>query len=265
MMKDERGDNEYVKETFSEQIQEILTEYKIGNKPLARLLGWGETTIIRYMEGDIPTTEYLSRLKQIHCDPNYYYRLLLENRDKLTNVAFKKSRKAVLEKIMNSKIKLLAQYIINYCNRDITMWAVETILYYSQILSLTMYNKPIFEEKCQITYNILPYVELYEYMKLHGIYIMEIEENQISKEEKYIIQTVIKAFEWYNFKAASALLLKEREESEMEQYQDEEKKISHDNFRECYTKLFQSYQVLKPEDFIPYVWNRISRLMEEKK
>lgn len=263
-MREGYEDGADTRESFSEQIQEILTEYNIGKKPLARLLGWGETTIIRYMEGDIPTAEYLSKLKQIHESPSYYYSLLLKNQNKLTKVAFKKSRKAVLEKIMQTKIKLLAQYIINYCNGDITMRAVEAILYYAQILSLTMYDRPLFEEECQITYNVLPYLELYDWMKLHGIDVLEIEENRISQEEKYIIQVVIKAFEWYNSKAARALLLKEREECNMEQFQNEEKKIPNDKFKECYKKLFQDYWVLKPEDFIPYVWNRVSRLMKEK-
>ena len=43
-----------------DEIKQILDEYCIGKKPLAKLLGWGETTIIRYMEGDIPTNEYSS-------------------------------------------------------------------------------------------------------------------------------------------------------------------------------------------------------------
>ena len=42
----------------SEEIKLILDRYRIGKKPLAKLLGWGETTIIRYMEGDVPTNEY---------------------------------------------------------------------------------------------------------------------------------------------------------------------------------------------------------------
>ena len=40
------------------EIAAILNNYRIGKKPLAKLLGWGETTIIRYMDGDVPTKEY---------------------------------------------------------------------------------------------------------------------------------------------------------------------------------------------------------------
>jgi hypothetical protein len=48
----------------ADEIKLILDRYRIGKKPLAKLLGWGETTIIRYMEGDIPTNEYSNKLRQ---------------------------------------------------------------------------------------------------------------------------------------------------------------------------------------------------------
>ena len=80
----------------TEEVKCILLDYNIGKKPLAKLLGWGETTIIRYIEGDIPTCEYSQKLLQIKEDPNYYYDILLKNQDKLTTVAFKKSKKQYL-------------------------------------------------------------------------------------------------------------------------------------------------------------------------
>ena len=37
-----------------EEILEILEKYNIGKKPLSLVLGWGEVTIIRYLDGSIP-------------------------------------------------------------------------------------------------------------------------------------------------------------------------------------------------------------------
>lgn len=251
-------------EDFVEEIKEILVEYKIGKKPLAKLLGWGETTIIRYIDGDIPTREYLEKLNEIHCNPNYYYSLLQNNQDKLTNVAYKKSKKAVLEKIIKTKIKLFAQYIINEANADITVRKVQVILYYAQVLSLTMFQKPLFEEKCQITYNMMPYLEVYECMKTHGIRILELEEDCICTQEKQIVSIAMEAFEWYSSKAARRLLLKEREESNLERWKDSEKKISNEILQQCYTKIFEQYQVHQLEDFKTYVKNRVCSLICEK-
>lgn len=63
----------------SEEIMTILRRYNIGKKPLARLLGWGETTILRYIDGDVPTVEYSKKLKAILDDPEYYYEILEHN------------------------------------------------------------------------------------------------------------------------------------------------------------------------------------------
>ena len=47
------------KKVFS---KDILRKYKIGKKPLSKLLGWGEVTITRYINGDIPSKLYSDEL-----------------------------------------------------------------------------------------------------------------------------------------------------------------------------------------------------------
>ena len=63
----------------SDEIIQILEKYRIGKKPLAKLLGWGETTIIRYIEGDIPTKEYSIKLRTLLDNPEFYYDLLVKS------------------------------------------------------------------------------------------------------------------------------------------------------------------------------------------
>lgn len=87
-----------------DEIQQIITNYKIGKKPLARLLGWGETTIIRYLEGDAPTTEYSDKLRAILGNPTYYYSILMRNKGNLTNVAFRKVRRQYLRDLCNLRL-----------------------------------------------------------------------------------------------------------------------------------------------------------------
>ena len=41
-----------------EEIDLILTKYDVGKRPLSLLLGWGEGTVTRYLDGDIPTKQY---------------------------------------------------------------------------------------------------------------------------------------------------------------------------------------------------------------
>jgi uncharacterized phage-associated protein len=192
-----------------DEIQQIITNYKIGKKPLARLLGWGETTIIRYLEGDAPTTEYSDKLRAILGNPTYYYSILMRNKDNLTNVAFRKSKKAVLERLMQSKIDVVAQYIINLKESEISAGYIQVLLFYIQAFSLAFHGKEMFEDECFTIGNTSPYPNVYENMKRYGMVKLEIDDSVLSEEEKELINAVIDGFTWYGPKALFALLERE--------------------------------------------------------
>ena len=77
--------------TISE-IKELLHKYNIGKKPLSKLLGWGDITVSRYIDGQIPTKMYSEKLKSLN-DPIEFYKLLEDNRDKITVEAYKNAIK----------------------------------------------------------------------------------------------------------------------------------------------------------------------------
>lgn len=77
-----------------EQINEIPKKYNIGKKPLSVLLGWGDTTFIRYCHGDIPAKQYRDILNKIYNDPTFYLKLLEDGKDRITDIAYKKSKRA---------------------------------------------------------------------------------------------------------------------------------------------------------------------------
>lgn len=191
------------------EIQQIITNYKIGKKPLARLLGWGETTIIRYLEGDAPTTEYSDKLRAILGNPTYYYSILMRNKENLTNVAFRKSKKAVLERLMQSKIDVVAQYIINLKDSEISPGYIQVLLFYIQAFSLAFHSKEMFDDECCAIGNSSPYPNVYENMKKYGMVKLEIDDTVLSEEEKDLIDAVLEGFTWYGPKALFALLDRE--------------------------------------------------------
>ena len=43
-----------VMESTKERLLSLMEQYEIGKKPLSRLLGWGETTVMRYLDGVEP-------------------------------------------------------------------------------------------------------------------------------------------------------------------------------------------------------------------
>ncbi|ABX43838.1 hypothetical protein [Lachnoclostridium phytofermentans] len=239
------------------QIREILEMYNIGKKPLAKLLGWGETTVIRYLEGDIPTSEYTEKLQEIAESPMYYYRILMENQSKITNVAFKKSKRAVLEAMMRSKLHVATQYIINQANAEINARQIQYILFYSQILSLVFLGEEIFEEDAQLTYNQMPYLNLYEALKKQGIRTIEMNPDKLSRNDKDIIDCVHNACGWYGNKAFLAIASVERKATEELLEGLKSKILTKDYLRNVYGRMFGQFQIKRYQDFPKYLQQRL--------
>lgn len=194
----------------SNEIKLILDRYRIGKKPLAKLLGWGETTIIRYMDGDMPTNEYSNKLKIILSDPEYYYKLLMKRQDCLTGVAYKKSRRAVLGRIMASKIYAIAYHIVNKSNGDISPGYIQYLLYYVQAFSLAFYDKEIFQEDYSINNEQAPYLKIYNSMKHCGVHTLELSEDYLTKEEMELVDAVYEGFSWFGLKSLNAMHISEK-------------------------------------------------------
>lgn len=241
------------------QIREILEMYNIGKKPLAKLLGWGETTVIRYLDGDIPTLEYTEKLQEIAESPMYYYRILMENQSKITNVAYKKSKKAVLDVMMRSKLHVSAQYIINQANAEINPRQIQSILFYSQILALVFLGEEIFDEDAQLTYNQMPYLSLYEGLRKQGIRTIEMNLDKLSRIEKDIIDCVQNACGWYGPKSIFAISSVERKATEDLLEGLNSKILTKDYLRNVYGKMFSQLQIKRYQDFPKYLQQRLSQ------
>ena len=61
-----------------EDIEKLMKIYKIGKAPLSLALGFGEVTIPRYLEGQIPSKEYSDVVKAALASPAYMKRKLIE-------------------------------------------------------------------------------------------------------------------------------------------------------------------------------------------
>ena len=137
-----------------DSVLKIPGKYAIGKRPISLLLGWGELTFSRYCDGDVPTKQYSDILQKIYADPEYYCKILEENKGNLkTESAYKKSRKAV-DKLLNniiseeSKIDFAIEYLLNQCE-DITPLALQKALYYIQGFYYAFNRTFLFSEDCQ--------------------------------------------------------------------------------------------------------------------
>lgn len=258
--------NRYVTDTeaiiTSDEIKMILDRYRIGKKPLAKLLGWGETTIIRYMEGDVPTNEYSNKLKVILNDPEYYYDLLMKRKDCLTGVAYKKSRRAVLSKIMSSKIYAVAYYLVNKSNAEICASYIQFLLYYVQAFSLALYDREIFQEEYSINNEHVPYLKLFDSMKRCGIHTLELNEDYLSEEEKELVDAVFDCFCWYGPKALTALTSFEKSIVKISRDKYNNKIISKDTIKVYFKDILAQYHITNCKEICNYPDRRLQDIKD---
>lgn len=196
----------------TEEINQILSKYKIGKKPLSKLLGWGEVTLIRYLNGDIPSKVYSEQLYKILKDEKYMNQLIEENKDLITETAYNKVKKVIREmkeKIyrleIEKEIEIIAEYII-FKGKEVTPLALQKILYYAQGFYKAFSGKFLFDEDCEAWVHGPVYVDIYDkYKEFKSANILiDIDydiEDIIVDEKKDIIDVVVKYFGYYNGKA----------------------------------------------------------------
>lgn len=195
-----------------EEIEKILNKYKIGKKPLSKLLGWGEVTLIRYLNGDVPSKIYSDQLYNILNNEEYMNELVEENKDAISEKTYKSVKnalKTLKESEDNSgnetEIDVISKYIIVTC-KEITPLALQKILYYAQGFYYAFFGKFLFDDDCQAWVHGPVFVDIYEKYKGFKssnifIYVDYDIEDVMTDEKKEILDAVIKYFGYYNGKA----------------------------------------------------------------
>lgn len=244
----------------SDDIFNILNGYRIGKKPLAKLLGWGETTIIRYIDGDVPTSEYSDKLWAILNNPTYYLKILTQNKDKLTGVAYKKSRLAVISKLMESKLNVVAQQIVNITDGETCASAIQVMLYYAQGFSLAMYDEELFEEEYIINSENMPYYKIYTNMKKRGMYRLDLGEDALTHREKEIIHSIVDVFNWYGPKALTTILAYERIALKSSKDKFNNNIIDKYSLKSYFKDIITQYNINSPMEITNYIDQRMHQV-----
>lgn len=193
-----------------EEINMILEKYQIGKRPFSLLLGWGEGTITRYLDGDIPNKEYSDKLKIILKDANYMKELLHENKDKITEIAYRKCSEALLkiEEISDLEIELVdkidhvVKYLLVRC-LDITPLALQKLLYYSQGFFKAFTGQYLFHNNCEAWVHGPVYRSIYYKYKDYGFNPIEgnnikATDTELTTLEEEILDNIVKNFGCYS-------------------------------------------------------------------
>lgn len=194
-----------------DDIEKLMKIYKIGKDPLSLALGFGEVTIPRYLEGQVPSKEYSDVVKAALVSPAYMKQKVIENREKLTDAAYKKAMVAAesIESLFSVSDKMLRviAYVFERLE-EVTPLMLQKLLYFIQGVYSALYGKPVFAEDCRAWIHGPVYPEVYDLFrdfKYNPIddarfALLEGTEDALTEDEKRVIDLVVNTFGMYGGK-----------------------------------------------------------------
>lgn len=253
-------------------INEILNKYDIGAGPLAKLMGFGEVTINRYINGQLPSranSDALMNLKKSYRKMEEY---LQKNGNKISENAYKKCRAAVdkLKRIYgNGKIDIVARYLLHK-DPDITPMALQKMLYYAQAFYKAIFDTSIFNDRCEAWAHGPVYRDVYfkyrdfgyDPIKLSDID-FDMQESGLTAKEVSFLDAIIAAFGCY-----SASVLRNMTHNEQPWIEARgslrptdrcSNEIDSNSIDRYFKKVVEKYNMINPCDIAKY-----SRSMAEK-
>lgn len=189
------------------EVKQILEKYNIDKRPLSKLLGFGELTITRYIDGQLPSKKYSDILKEILLNEQAMKKIVEENQSEVSNVAISKVQRAIEncedEKKVNTSAERIALYIIS-SGREITNLLLQKVLYYVKAISELFDGESIILEPCEAWKFGPVFPVVYEKYRNYGKQEIEINlskeyvNNLLSEKEKEITDYVLSTFGIYN-------------------------------------------------------------------
>ena len=190
-----------------DDIKIILEKYNIEKRPLSKLLGLGELTITRYLEGQLPSKRYSTMLQRLLRYDEEMKKILEERKDSITEAAYNKVEEAIAQREYlwghTSKIEVVALYMIASLY-EITNLSLQKLLYYFKALGYVFYKEDILAEECEAWVYGPVFVKIYKKYKSFGREPIRNEyqeidfDNLLSSEEKKLCDYVLENFAIYN-------------------------------------------------------------------
>lgn len=186
-------------------------------------MGWGETTIIRYLNGLTPTREYSQTLRKL-LNPNNMLELFEVNKGFLTNVSQRKLSSRLIELLdqgqtssHESKLVSIAEYFLNKIDPEagesITPLKLQKLVYYAQAWSLA-FNKSLIEEDFEAWVHgpVIPilYVHFKEYGSANILKVYSFDSSVFEQEETKILDLVWSVYGKYDAKYLERLTHSEK-------------------------------------------------------
>lgn len=235
------------------EIEDILKKYHIEKRPLAKVLGLGEHTIEKYLEGQLPSKRYSELLKNVLEDHNTMREFLVENRNAITDKAANHLDLA-LEQLdyinsIDTKIEKVSHYIA-MSDYEITNLSMQKLLYYTDGFAQVLLGRCIFEDDCEAWAYGPVYPSIYRKYKCFENERINVEKTTcdlVDAEEKKVIDMVLRCFAIYNGLFLKTLTHNEEPWKKSRQGCDEYDRcnniISKQSIRDYFKRVDESYKL----------------------
>lgn len=257
-----------------DDMEKLMKIYKIGKTPLSLSLGFGEVTIPRYLEGQVPSKEYSDIVRAALTSPAYMKRKLMENREKLTDAAYKKAMAAAerIESLFSVSDKMLR--VIAYVFKqleEVTPLMLQKLLYFIQGIYFALYGKPMFSEDCRAWIHGPVYPEVYDLFrdfKYNPIEdarfaLLEGTEEALTDEEKKVIDLVVNTFGMYGAKVLEKITHNEEPWREARRgYGDSipsSELLQKERIKRYYTAVHERYGIDKEDGLRSYIRDMLKK------
>ena len=247
------------------EIKNIVEQYNTGKRPLSLLLGWGETTLTRYLDGDMPSKNYSDTLKKIKDDYQYMKHLAQKNKDKVSDKAYTDLIEAInnlqqYELKTEKKIDSVIKYLLKELG-EVTPLALQKLLYYSQGFYKTFYNEFLFNDDCEAWVHGPVFKDIYFKYRDYGYNPIkdekiEFENINLTEGEEELLDSIINNFGCYSAKTLEKMTHSERPwrltRKNLKPEENSDKIIKKDLIAEYFKDVDQKYKMLNVEDINDY-------------
>ena len=204
-----------------EDISKLMKIYNIGKAPLSLALGFGEITITRYLDGQMPSQEYSDVIKNALSSPGYMVRLLNKNKNKISDAAYHKalmSAKRLSELFDLSGKMISAIAYLFYKIGDISSTQLHHLLYFTECINFALYGTALFVEDCKAGEHGPVYSDVYDLFSgfIYNItdddrfVIFDYAKDLLSDDDKTVLQLVVDTFGLYSAQILEKISEKDR-------------------------------------------------------
>ena len=251
-----------------EDIKDLMKIYNIGKTPLSLALGFGEITITRYIEGQVPSKEYSDVIRRALSSPAFMKEMLVKNREKIADSAYIKAMKAAetLEKafLISDKMQGVIAYTFHVVS-EVTPLALQKLLYYIQGVYSAVSGKFMFSETCEawrhgpVYHNVYNLFRDFKYNPIDDarFAVLRDKKELLSDSERHTADLVLGTFGRYGGKALELIThkeapwLKAREGYGPDDSSNVE--ISNDAIKEYFSSVNQKYPLNSEKGLNDYI------------